>query len=70
MRVQAIHRGALRSRTFGEGSWRNTPAMRSSRRLVGMVLCEQDDVRVGMMTDSPGMPPATMCPPTAVWLST
>jgi len=39
-------------------------------RLVGMVLCEQHDVRVGMMTDSPGMPPATMCPPAAVWLST
>ena len=39
-------------------------------RLVGMVLAEQHDVRVGMMTDSPGMPPATMCPPAAVWLST
>ena len=39
-------------------------------RLVGMVLAEQHDVRVGMMTDSSGMPPATMCPPAAVWLST
>lgn len=42
-------------------------------RLVGRVLCEQQDVRVGMIPDSPGMPQATMCPPThppAVWLST
>jgi putative transposase len=46
------------------------PTRDSLMRLVGTLLAEQDDVRVGMMTDSPGMPPATMCPPAAVWLST
>jgi putative transposase len=46
------------------------PTRDSLMRLVGALLAEQDDVRVGMMADSPGMPPATMCPPTVVWLST
>jgi putative transposase len=46
------------------------PTRDSLMRMVGTLLAEQDDVRVGMMTDSPGMPPATMCPPAAVWLST
>ena len=37
--------------------------------LVGALLAEQDDVRVGMMADSPGMPRATTCPPSEVWLA-
>jgi putative transposase len=39
------------------------PTRDSLMRMVGTLLAEQDDVRVGMMADSPGMPPTTMCPP-------
>ncbi len=46
------------------------PTRDSLMRMVGTLLAEQDDVRVGMMADSPGMPRATMCPPGEVWLST
>jgi putative transposase len=45
------------------------PTRDSLMRLVGALLAEQDDVRVGMMADSPGMPRATTCPPAAVWLA-
>ena len=45
------------------------PTRDSLMRMVGTLLAEQDDVRVGMMADSPGMPRATTCPPAAVWLA-
>jgi putative transposase len=45
------------------------PNRASLVRMVATLLQEQDDVRVGMMADSPGMPRATTCPPAEVWLA-
>lgn len=45
------------------------PTRDSLMRMVGTLLAEQDDVRVGMMADSPAMPRATTCPPAEVWLA-
>jgi len=78
-RTRCATDGDCTPRTLSSGCTRRSRADQDPRifpngaSLVGMVatlLQEQDDVRVGMMTDSPGMPPATMCPPAAVWLTT
>jgi transposase-like protein len=45
------------------------PTRDSLMRMVGTLLAEQDDVRVGMIADSPAMPRATTCPPAEVWLA-